>query len=402
MQLQSQRPDHVPVDRVVNFDIFNPPGVEKDFFAAWQMLQSPHMPAVIWTPCNGGHWIATKGQYVRELWVDAERLSSGVLAVTPGLGEVMRFIPLQLDPPEHNPFRKAVTKGLASRFVVALEPKIKEIATELIDALIERGECEFVAEFAEVMPVNTFLTLIDVPVSDRPMLREFGKQLVRPDGSMTVEQLAQAADDYLWPFLKARLETPGEDLFSRILSVPIDGRAWTVDEAKRLCRNLLFGGLDTVAAMLGMIALYLARNPAQQRQLREQPELIPAAADEFIRRFPTVSVSRNLAVDVELDGVTMKAGDIVYLPSVLHNLDPLSFDAPQEVRFDRKLNAVRHTTMGAGPHRCVGAGLARSEIIIFLREWLGRIPEFTLAPDKTVTMQGGNVGSCTAVPLRWR
>jgi cytochrome P450 len=395
------RPAHVPVDRVVDFDIFNPPGVEQDYFAAWQTLQRPGVPGLIWTPRNGGHWIATSGEYVRNLWADAERLSSEVLAVTPGLGEVMRFIPLQLDPPEHNPYRNAVMKGFASRFVVALEPKVKAVASELIDDVIGRGECEFVGDFAEVMPVNIFLSLIEVPLSDRPMLREFGKQLTRPDGSMTVEQLAQAADDYLWPFLKVRLESPGDDLFSRILSVPINGRPWTVDEAKRLCRNLLFGGLDTVAAMLGMIVLHLARHPEHQRLLRDQPDLIPAAADEFTRRFPTVSVSRNLVTDVELDGVTMKAGDLVYLPSVLHNLDPRCFDAPEDVNFDRGLNAVRHTTMGAGPHRCVGAGLARSEIIIFLREWLGRMPEFRLDPDRPVTMKGGNVAACTAIPLRW-
>jgi len=398
---RSEWPKHIPADRVVDFDIFNPPGVEQDYFTSWLTLQQPGVPGIVWTPRNGGHWIATKGEYVRDLWADAERLSSEVLAVTPGLGDVMRFIPLQLDPPELAPYRNAVVRGFSSRFVVELEPKVRAVATELIDGLIDRGECEFVTDFAEVMPVNIFLSLIDVPLSDRPMLRVFGKQLTRPDGSMTVEQLAQAVDDYLWPFIKVRLESPGDDLFSRILSVPINGRPWTVDEAKRLTRNLLFGGLDTVASMLGMITLHLARHLEDQRQLREQPDVIPAAADEFTRRYPIASVSRNLVTDVEIDGVTMKEGEIVYLPSVLHNLDPRCFDAPDEVRFDRGLNPVRHTTMGAGPHRCVGAGLARSELIIFLREWLGRMPMFRLDPDKPVKMKGGNVAACTVIPLRW-
>ncbi len=120
-----------------------------------------------------------------------------------------------------------------------------------------------------------------------------------------------------------------------------------------------------------------------------------------MRRYPTVSVSRNLVADVAADGVTMKAGDIVYLPSVLHNLDPDSFDDPETVRFDRKLNAARHTTMGAGAHRCVGAGLARMEIIAFLREWLGRMPPFRLDPARPVRMKGGNVGALVALPLLW-
>lgn len=394
-------PQHVPADRVVDFDIFNPPGVEQDYFAAWGALQRPGGPGLVWTTANDGHWIATSGDVVRTLWADAARLSNECLAVTPGLGEVMQFIPLQQDAPEHHDFRMAVMKGFASRFIVALEPKVEAVARELIEDLLPRGACDFVADFAEILPLHIFLSLIDVPLEDRPRLRVLGAQLTRPDGSMTVEQLKQAADDYLWPYIEARMASPGEDLFSRILSEPVGGRPWTVDEARRMCRNLLFGGLDTVVATVGMIALHLARHPQDQRLLRERPELIPQAADELMRRYPVVSVSRNAVVDLDVDGVTIRKGDIVYLPSVLHNLDPACFDAPREVRFDRGLNPVRHTTMGAGPHRCVGAGLARMEVIVFLREWLAAMPPFELDPARPVTMKGGNVGACTAIPLRW-
>lgn len=399
--MNATRPAHVPADRVVDFDIFRPEGVEQDYFSAWKALRSHEPLGLVWTTSNGGHWIATKGEIVRALWADAERLSSEILAVTPGLGEVMRFIPLQQDPPEHTPYRNAVIRGFANKHIVALEPRVIELANELIDAIIERGECEFVADFAEILPINIFLTLIDVPTSDRPRLRKLGSQLTRPDGSMTVVELRDAADNYLLPYVKARLASPGEDLFSRILSVPIQGRAWTFDEAQRLCRLLLFGGLDTVVAMAGMIALHLARNPEDQQRLRESPELIPSAADELMRRYPTVSVSRNVVADVELDGVTLKTGDIVYLPSVLHNLDPACFEEPEEVRFDRHLTPIKHTTMGVGPHRCVGAGLARMELIAFMREWLRRMPPFRVDPEKPVVMKGGNVGALTQLPLRW-
>lgn len=394
-------PPHIPSDRVVDFDIFNPPGVEDDYFRAWLTLQSPEIPGLVWTTHNGGHWIATRGKIVRELWEDHEHLSNEVLAVTPGLGEVMQFIPLQLDRPDHKPFRAAVNSGFAFRFLTTLKPQITTVARELTEGLVDRGHCEFMSEYAEIFPVHIFLSMIDVPTSDRARLRELGKQLTRPDGSMTVEQLAQAADDYLRPYVEQRLTSPGDDLFSRILSTPVNGRAWTMEEAQRLCRNLLFGGLDTVVAMIGMITLHLARHPEHQRQLRDNPDLIPAATDEFIRRYPTVSVSRNLVTDLDVDGVTLKTGDIVYLPSVLHNLDPACFDAPEAVRFERRLSPMEHTTMGAGVHRCVGATLARMEISIFLEQWLSRMPEFRLDPDKSVRMKGGNVGTCTDVPLLW-
>lgn len=393
-------PAHVPADRIVDFDIFNPPGVEVDYFAAWKKLLDG--PGLVWTTANGGHWIGARGDVVRGLWNDAERLSSESLAVTPGLGEVMQFIPLQQDGAEHKAFRMAVMKGLASRYVVALEPRVVEMARELITNLRPRGSCDFVAEFAEILPLNIFLSLIDVPLEDRPRLRELGVQLTRPDGSMTVEGLKQAADDYLWPFIEKRMAEPGDDLFSHILSEPVMGRAWTEDEARRMCRNLLFGGLDTVAAMFGMVALHLARHPEDQSLLRARPHLIPAAADELMRRYPTVSVSRNAVADVHVDGVTIRKGDLVYLPSMLHNLDPASFDAPDEVRFDRNLTPIRHTTMGVGAHRCVGAGLARMEVIVFMREWLAQMPAFALDPAQPVRMKGGNVGACTAIPLVWQ
>ena len=393
-------PAHVPADRIVNFDIFNPPGVEDDYFASWKTLLDG--PGIVWTTANGGHWIGARGDVVRSLWNDSERLSNECLAVTPGLGDVMQFIPLQQDGAEHKAFRMAVMKGLASRYVVALEPRVVEIARELIADLLPHGGCDFVAEFAEILPLNIFLSLIDVPLEDRPRLRQLGVQLTRPDGSMTVEGLKQAADDYLWPFIQKRMAEPGDDLFSHILSEPVMGRKWTEDEARRMCRNLLFGGLDTVAAMFGMVALHLARHPEDQKLLREQPDLIPAAADELMRRYPTVAVSRNAVADVEVDGVTIRQGDLVYLPSVLHNLDPASFDSPDEVRFDRDLTPIRHTTMGVGAHRCVGAGLARMEVIVFLREWLSLMPEFRLDPAQPVRMKGGNVGACTAIPLVWQ
>lgn len=399
--MQADRAVELAAARVVAFDVFDPPGGEVDYFAAWQALQTPAGPGLVWTTANGGHWIATRGEIVRTLWADTARLSSGVLAVVPGLGEVMQFIPLQQDPPEHGTFRMAVMKGFASRFIVAMEPQIRAVARELTAAIVAHGRCEFVTDFAEILPLNVFLTLIDVPLEDRPRLRVLGEQLTRPDGSMTVEQLKQAADDYLWPYVEARMQAPGTDLFSRILSVPVNGRAWTVDEARRMCRNLLFGGLDTVVAMIGMVTLHLARHPQDQTLLREQPGLIPQAADELMRRYPTVAVSRNMVADMEIDGVTLRTGDIVYLPSVLHNLDPACFDAPEEVRFDRNLNATRHSTMGVGAHRCVGAGLARLEVIVFLEEFLAAMPPFTLDPDRPVRMKAGNVGACTALPLRW-
>lgn len=397
--LAPTRPENVPADRVVEFDVFAPPGAETDYFAAWGSLRGKH--ALVWTTANTGHWIATDGELTRKIWQDAQTFSNEALAVTPGLGEAMRFIPLQQDQPEHKPFRSAVMKGFGHNHVMALEPVVRTVTRDLIGSLRPKGKCEFMEEFAEIVPIHVFLTLIGVPTEDRARLRPLGQQLTRPDGSMTVEQLRDAADDYLRPYIEDRLANPGSDLFSRILSVPIDGRAWTFDEAQRMCRNLLFGGLDTVVSMFGNIALHLARHPSDQTLLRERPELIPDAADELMRRYPMVSVTRNVLQEVEMDGVTLKEGDLVYLNSSIHNLDPQCFERPLAVDFERKLSPVRHTTLGAGPHRCVGAGLARLEAILFLEEWLSAIPEFRVREGTIPTFRAGNVGALTDLRLIW-
>lgn len=179
MAAQLACPAHVPAERVVDFDIFDPAGVEQDYFAAWQSLQRPGGPSLVWTIRNGGHWIATRGEDIRALWADGARLSSESLAVTPGLGAAMRLIPLQQDAPEHGAFRNAVMRGFAHVHIVAMEPQVIAVANALIDELIAHGECEFVEQFAEVLPIDIFLTLIDVPRADRPYLRTFGKQLDR-------------------------------------------------------------------------------------------------------------------------------------------------------------------------------------------------------------------------------
>ena len=397
--VDATRPDNVPADRVISFDVFAPPGAESDYFAAWDAVRGDH--GLVWTTANGGHWIATSGELTRRIWEDGTTFSSEALAVTPGLGDVMRFIPLQQDAPEHKPFRMAVMKGFGHTHVMAMEPVIRDVTRDLIAALKPQGGCEFMRDFAEVVPIHVFLTLIGVPTGDRARLRPLGQQLTRPDGSMTVEQLRDAADEYLRPYVEERLANPGPDLFSRILAVPIEGRPWTFEEAQRMCRNLLFGGLDTVVSMFGNIALHLARHLADQALLRERRDLIADAADELMRRYPMVSVTRNVVRDVEMDGVTLKVGDLVYINSSIHNLDPERFENPRAVDFERKLPQVRHSTMGAGPHRCVGAGLARLEAILFLEEWLEAIPPFRVREGTTPTYRAGNVGALTELQLAW-
>ena len=161
---------------------------------------------------------------------------------------------------------------------------------------------------------------------------------------------------------------------------------------------LLTGGLDTVVSLFAMMMRHLAGEDALRRRLVADPGLLPAAVREMTRRFAIMTKARLVRADHLLDGVTLKAGDMVVMPP-LHGLDPAIFPDPLRVDLDR--HAAPHSAYGNGVHRCPGAQLAEAEMTIMLEEWLARIPNFTLDPDRPVRMQGGVLGTVVTCHLRW-
>lgn len=176
-------------------------------------------------------------------------------------------------------------------------------------------------------------------------------------------------------------------------------RPITHSEVLGECSNALFGGLDTVAGTMGFFARFLAENPAHRQQLIDDPALIPDAIEELMRRFSIPLISRRVTQDLELDGVQMKAGDLVILETCLHGLDERAWLEPMTVDFKRCPRD--HMAFGSGIHKCPGANLARSELVIFLEEWLRRIPNFSIKPgDKAMTACGAVMGMLR-LPLVW-
>ncbi|HEY6869374.1 MAG TPA: cytochrome P450, partial [Novosphingobium sp.] len=133
--------------------------------------------------------------------------------------------------------------------------------------------------------------------------------------------------------------------------------------------------------------------------LRDNPDAIPAAIEEILRRHALSTVARCVNGDTEFGGVSLRDGDRVMLPTMLHGLDEARWDDPLAVKFDR--NARDHLTFGNGTHRCPGAMLARAELRIFLEEWLKRIPDFSLAEGSVLSFENGVVTGLKALPLVW-
>jgi len=393
-------PAHVPASRVVPFDMYNPEGIgELGLQQAWARLLAPGIPALVWTPYNGGHWIATSGKLIRAAFEDYERFSSQCPFIPKEAGEAHNFIPASMDPPEQRAYRALIVGVIGLPVIQSLEGPITQIAVRLIEAIRSKGKCDFTKDFAEPFPIQVFLMLVDLPLQDAPRLKYLCDQLTRPDGSMSFAQARDKLYDYLSPIIDQRMAKPGDDAFSKIIRGKVNGRPVNKDELLRIGGMLLLAGLDTVLNFLSFAMQFLAENPGHRQQLRQHPERLKAATEELLRRFSLVADGRLIRNDTVFDDTPLKRGEMILLPQLLPGLDERENRCPMQVDFQRE-NIV-HTTFGHGPHLCAGSHLARFETETTLREWLARIPDFSIEPGAKVVHQSGIVGTVKSLPLVW-
>jgi cytochrome P450 len=359
---------------------------------------APH--PVMWTPHNGGHWIALSGDLAETVMTDYERFSNWtVLVPKETAGEAYRLIPLSLDPPEHRPFRNLLNDHLGSKGLHGIDEAVRELATQLIEGFLPKGRCDFVHEFAEQLPVRIFRRIVDLPEADLPKLKHLADQFTRPDGSMTYPEVVTEFRAYMRPYIAERRGGTGTDMITRMVSGQVGGRPLTDEEAENICIQVLVGGLDTVVNFLGFALSHLAQDHKLRRRLVAEPDLIDDAVQEFFRRFPVVSSAREVRSDISWEGVELRAGDMVMAPTVVVGIDEAKNDDALAFRLNRR--GRQHATFGKGSHTCPGAILARMEVRIVLAEWLERIPEFRLAAGSALSFSNGIVGTVKPFVLEW-
>lgn len=399
------KPDHVPDDRVFDVDMYALDGIEEGYHEAWKRLHDSDVPDLIWTPFTGGHWIATNGETVREVYSDPTRFSSEVIFLPKEAGEKYQLVPTRMDPPEHTPYRKSLDKGLSLAQIRKVESQVRKVASDLIEGFVDRGECDFAAEYANIFPVKVFMALADLPLEDAPTLMRFAEMMTRPEGATPEEmgRVLEAGNDgffaYVEPIIHARRGKQGDDLITIMVNTEINGEPISHEKAVGLISLLLLGGLDTVVNLLSFMMIHLARHPEIVAELREDSLKLLRSAEEMFRRFPVVSEARMVAKDQEYRGVPLRRGDMILLPTVLHGLDESENPDPWRLNLERK--GISHSTFGGGPHRCAGLHLARMEVIVTLDEWLERIPEFSLKEGATPTYHSGIVAAVENVPFVW-
>lgn len=392
------RPANVPADRVVDFDMYDPPGIELGLQEAWAALQAHHPADLVWTPRNGGHWIPLDGEMIRDVSARHDVFSNRINFLPKEAGG-HGFIPATLDPPQHQAYRKILNGAFGRGAIRPLESTIHQRARDLVEGLAPGGSCDFTTDYAGIFPVQVFLALIDLPKADADALKHIADQMTRPDGTITLAEATEQYFDYLRPVIDARRREPGEDALSTVVNGTVDGRPLTQTECLKIAGLLLLAGLDTVVNLLSLIMQYLAESADTRRYLFEDPDRIPAVSEELLRRFGPVVDARLIKAAVELDGVTLREGDMIARPTMLFGLDPQQHACPMDVDLQRA--STTHLTFGYGIHHCPGAHLARVEIQATIQAWLARVPDVHVVPGATIRHQSGIVGAVDTLPLQW-
>lgn len=404
-------PAHVPPEAVYDFDMRFDPGLLADPHERLREILR-EAPPVFWTPRNGGRWIVMGYPEIFEASRDTERFSSGLmpremmhaaLAMMPkDMPRIPQATPITMDPPEHGIYRAPLQKTFSPRAAMNQIEEIRALADSLIDAVIDQGHCDFIPAIAEPLPVTVFLRMMGLDPARLPEFRELVHEFLAQTTSgdmMKQAAVSRKVADSMLADILARRDHPKDDIISLLWATEIEGKPMTLELMEDYAVLLFVAGLDTVINGMGFGIRHLARHPELQAKLRAQPELITEAAEELLRRYSFTIPMRRVAKDTTLAGWEMKAGEwlALYYPGA--DLDPREFAEPEKFDLGRE-NKV-HLAFGGGPHRCLGAHLARVELQVLYQQVLKRLPEFRLDPDRPATFHSGNIIAFDSLPIRW-
>ncbi len=300
------------------------------------------------------------------------------------IGQIRPLIPLQIDPPDHNKYRKLLDPLFAPKRIAALEGRTRELVNGLIDAVIDDGHANFHEAVAEPLPSTVFLELLGLPVSRTKEFVALKDGIIRPEAHSVDERLVKVTETgariyaVLEEVVDDRAANRRVDFISDFLDSEVDGERLTRDEVVDICYLFFLAGLDTVTASLDCFLAFLAQHPDHRQRLVDDPEIIPAAIEEMLRwETPVTGVARIALQDTELSGCPIAKGSFVAPMLASANTDEGFWDDADTVDFDRTVN--KHLAFGGGVHRCLGSHLARMELRVALEEWHRRIPRYRIA-----------------------
>lgn len=366
-----------------------------DYHAALRELR--HSDPVHWGvgKHGWGYWSVTRYDDCQAVYRDPETFCSsrGIALPTQPPEEERRaqelggnLMMIQLDPPRHTKVRQVFKKWFTPLAIARMEADFRAIATELIDAVAERGSCDLVVELAARMPTAVICQMLAVPKSDWNYLINLGNRSVgstdpeyhgQATAADTARQAQADAFQYFGAMLGARRSRPGSDLVSVVANCEVDGKKLDDSEVLADCFLLLLGGLETTRNAISGGILELMHQHEQRELLRAQPQLINSAVEEILRwTSPIAHIMRTATRDTELAGRSIKRGQKVAIWNASANRDEQVFADPY--RFDITRSPNYHLAFGYGEHFCLGSNLAKLEIKVTVEEVLRRLRDLEL------------------------
>lgn len=392
-------PDHVPPHLVFDFDIYADPRVTSavhDSYAA----AIADAPDIFWTPANGGHWMVRRMDAIAAIATDPEHFSVREMQI-PRVPNPPFFIPLSLDPPDNLPYRRAMAPMFGPVAIKALEPRLRYWAEKIVDDILARGECDFMADVAKVYPVTVFMELMGMDLARLPEFRHLAEAFFdAQNDAAEMGRLSAQILGILKGLVDEKRANPDGKLMSHFVHADMgDGRVMNDDEILAMSFVMFLGGMDTVTNVTGFAYQQLAQMPDLQARIAADPSLSLAFADEAVRAFGVVNSPRLVVKDKDLLGVPFRNGDMVLNLLPMGSRDDRKFAEPDVIDIDRKRQA--HITFSTGPHLCVGHVLGRAEIRILTEEWIRRIPAFHIASDNPRPFRTGTVMALETLPIAW-
>lgn len=344
-------------------------------------------------------WVATRYDVISEIFLDHEHFSAERPSMfTQLLGEDIRLNPLEVDPPAHHGFRQLLAPFFTPKAIKLAGASIRGTCQVLISKFEGKGGCEFIQDFAVPFPSYIFLDLMGMPRERLPEFLEWEHVMFRSPEPMDRVHAARSVHAYLKEFLAEQRRKPSNDLVRAIIEGQIDGCPIDHLEVMGILFTLYLGGLDSVYSTLGWVLRCLATQPELQQRLRDNPEDIPAAVEEFSRAFSVITTHRTLVDDYDFHGVPLRKGEEIILPVTLANRDPRVFPDPHVIDIDRK---PRHINFGTGIHSCLGVHLAKREMRLVIEEFLGRFRNIRIRSGETYRFHTAGTFGIDYLPIVW-
>lgn len=367
-----------------NLDIYDPDNyIDGVPLADFKILRDK--APIYWHPHpnGGGYWVISRHQDVMKVSRDNKTFSAerGFVLVDDLPPEILEQVKGQLlgmDPPNHGPLRRSVITRFTTKMLAELEPKVRDITRTILQAALQKPDCNFVYDVAGELPTSVIGSMMGVPQDMWHQLREWSDMQTSasdPDIGGTPEEVQTASIEmgtYGYQLAAERKDKSGDDLISLLVNVEVDGNQVSEMEFASLFVQITVAGNETTRALISGGMYELIQRPELYRELEakhlDKPELMKSAIEEMLRwTCPLHYFRRTATCDTEIGGQQIKENDKVVMLYSSANFDDSVFVNPQVFDIHRLHNP--HMAFGHGIHLCLGANLARMETRIFFEEF---------------------------------